>query len=139
MEINPQCNVTGSIGLDKYQCSINWEAGSFLMDEPVSFGGKDTGPDPYSTLLAALAGCTLSTLRMYIDRKEWDIPAIDVNLDLFIDKTTNFTSIFKRTIHFPTSISKEQKERLLVIANKCPVSKILENKIIINTDIKNGN
>jgi len=139
MEINPQSNVKGSIGLDKYLCKINWEAGSFLMDEPVSFGGKDKGPDPYSTLLAALAGCTLSTLRMYIDRKEWDIPAIEVNLDLYIDKSAEFTSTLKRSIYFPTSISEEQKERLLMIANKCPVSKILENKIIINTDIKNGN
>ncbi|OYX86206.1 MAG: hypothetical protein B7Y83_02350 [Flavobacteriales bacterium 32-34-25] len=48
------------------------------MDEPEITGGKDLGPDPYSALLASLASCTLATLRMYIDRKGWDIPEINI-------------------------------------------------------------
>lgn len=75
-------DLTGSIGTQKYLCTITWRNGTLTMDEPVSSGGQDLGPDPHSTLLAALAGCTLSTLRMYIDRKGWDIPEIRVALNL---------------------------------------------------------
>ena len=63
-------DVKGHIGPEKYLCTISWRNGTFIMDEPETIAGKDLGPDPYTTLLASLAGCTLSTLRMYIDRKE---------------------------------------------------------------------
>ena len=75
-------NIEGTIGTQKYLCTISWRNGKLLMDEPESVGGNDLGPDPYSTLLASLAGCTLSTLRMYIDRKGWDIPEIKISLNL---------------------------------------------------------
>ena len=67
-------DILGRIGTQKYLCNITWRNGQFLMDEPENVGGKDLGMDPFSTLLASLAGCTLSTLRMYIDRKEWISP-----------------------------------------------------------------
>ena len=71
--------VHGTIGTEKYQCSIEWRNGKFIADEPVTAGGKDTGPDPYTLLLSSLASCTLVTMRMYIDRKGWDISEIAVN------------------------------------------------------------
>ncbi len=126
-------DITGSIGIQKYLCHIVWHNGVFVMDEPQTIEGGDLGPDPYSTLLASLAGCTLSTLRMYIDRKGWNIPQIDVRLNFTVNKEGEFVTEISREISFPETISTEQKERLLVIASKCPVSKILENKIIINT------
>ncbi len=126
-------DIIGSIGKEKYLCKISWRNGTFIMDEPESIAGKDLGPDPYSTLLASLAGCTLSTLRMYIDRKGWDIPEIGVQLNMYQEMETELTTIIKRNITFPQNISSEQKERLLFIAGKCPVSKILENKVKINT------
>ena len=75
-------DLKGHIGSEKYLCTISWRNGTFIMDEPEKIEGKDLGPDPYTTLLASLAGCTLSTLRMYIDRKEWDIPEINIALNL---------------------------------------------------------
>ncbi len=51
------------------------------MNEPIQNGGNDKGSDPFTALLASLAGCTLSTLRMYIDRKGWDIPSIAISLN----------------------------------------------------------
>jgi len=99
-----------------------------------TFEGKDLNPDPYTTLLAALAACTLSTLRMYISRKEWNIPEIKVALNLNQTQNTLLTMI-KREITFSGFMDSEQKERLLLKAKKCPVSKILENQIIINTTI----
>lgn len=128
-------NITGNIGTQKYLCTISWRNGKLLMDEPESVGGNDLGPDPYTTLLASLAGCTLSTLRMYIDRKGWDIPEIFITLNATQETKEALETNISRTISFSSEISAEQKERLLLIAEKCPVSKILKNKITINTTL----
>jgi len=127
--------VLGSIGMQNYRCEIQWRNGILIMDEPPSYGGLDIGPDPYSTLLAALAGCTLSTLRMYIARKEWHIPEIKVKINLRTSNENGFSTEFNREITFSEDVTDEQKQKLLIIANKCPVSKILENQITIKTDI----
>jgi len=126
-------DIIGSIGIEKYICKVIWRNGILVIDEPVDIGGKDTGPDPYTTLLASLAGCTLSTLRMYIDRKGWDIPEFSVQLNMHQETENGLNTIIKREIQFPDTVSEEQKERLLHIASKCPVSKILENTITIKT------
>jgi len=128
-------NVEGKIGTQKYLCTISWRNGTLLMDEPESVGGENIGPDPFSTFLASLAGCTLSTLRMYIDRKGWDIPEINISLNLAQSLNPELETSISRNITFPTNISDEQRERLLLIAEKCPISKILKNKITINTTI----
>ena len=128
-------NVEGKIGTQKYLCTISWRNGALLMDEPESVGGENIGPDPFSTFLASLAGCTLSTLRMYIDRKGWDIPEINISLNLAQELNPELQTSISRTITFPANISDEQRDRLLLIAEKCPISKILKNKITINTTI----
>ncbi|HQW69076.1 MAG TPA: OsmC family protein [Flavobacterium sp.] len=128
-------NIEGSIGQQKYLCTINWRNGQFIMDEPTSIEGNDLGPDPYTTLLASLAGCTLSTLRMYIDRKGWDIPEIKISLNMSQETTPELETIITRDISFSTEVDEETKKRLLIIAEKCPVSKILKNKITIPTTI----
>lgn len=129
-------DITGTIGTQKYLCTISWRNGTLLMDEPESIDGKNLGPDPYSTFLASLAGCTLSTLRMYIDRKGWDIHEINIALNMSQETTQEFETTISRTISFSAEISEEQKQRLLLIAEKCPVSKILKNKVTINTKLK---
>jgi putative redox protein len=128
-------DITGKIGTQKYLCTISWRNGTFVMDEPESIEGKDLGPDPYSTLLASLAACTLSTLRMYIDRKGWDIPEINISLNLSQENNPELTTTITRSITFSNTIEEDIKNRLLIIAEKCPVSKILKNKIIINTSL----
>jgi putative redox protein len=133
MEYIFENDLSGTIGTQKYLCQITWRNGVLLMDEPENLEGQDLGPDPYTTLLAALAGCTLSTLRMYIDRKGWDIPQIEVRLNMAIDKSAGFSTDIKRAIIFPDHLPDEQKERLLLIAGKCPVSRILENSVTLHT------
>ena len=128
-------DISGRIGLEKYHCEITWKKGVLHMDEPEKSGGKDKGLDPYSTFLASLAGCTLATLRMYINRKEWDIPEIRVKLNMSQKLEGEFMTFIRREISFSTSISNEQKERLLLIAEKCPVSKILTNTIDVHTKL----
>ncbi|SHF85275.1 putative redox protein [Flavobacterium fontis] len=126
-------DIIGSIGTQLYRCTIQWRNGQLVMDEPESLGGQDLGPDPYTTLLASLAGCTLSTLRMYIDRKGWAIPEFSVTLNMEQEQTPALVTHISRTITFPESVEAAIQQRLLVIAEKCPVSKILENNIVIHT------
>lgn len=128
-------DISGHIGTQKYLCTISWRNGQLIMDEPESIGGNDLGPDPYSTLLASLAGCTLSTLRMYIDRKGWIIPEINITLNATQETGNEVTTVISRNISFSTEITPEQKERLLMIAEKCPVSRILKGTITINTTL----
>ncbi len=128
-------DIEGHIGKQKYLCTITWRNGQFIMDEPESIEGKDLGPDPYSTLLASLAACTLSTLRMYINRKGWDIPEINISLNLHQEIDAELTTTISRSISFPMDVEEDIKKRLLIIAEKCPVSKILTNTILINTTL----
>lgn len=128
-------NIEGHIGTQKYLCTITWRNGSFVMDEPESINGQDLGPDPYTTLLASLAGCTLSTLRMYIDRKGWVIPEIKISLNLSQTNQPELETVITREISFSHDVDDETRNRLLIIAEKCPVSKILKNKITIPTTI----
>ncbi len=122
--------VHGTIGTDKYQCTIEWRNGTFIADEPVKSGGKDSGPDPYTLLLSSLATCTLVTLRMYIERKGWDVPEIKVHANMFQSKKEEVTTtVFDRDIRFSGELTAEQKDRLLEIAAACPVSKILEGNV----------
>ena len=128
--------VHGSIGTIKYQCHVQWRNGKFIADEPAKTGGQDTGPDPFTLLLSSLATCTLITLRMYIDRKEWNIPNIVVRANMFqtvvADNTINY--FLDRDISFPDStVDTEQKNRLEQIAQSCPVSKILEGQTKVRT------
>ncbi|MDX2188313.1 MAG: OsmC family protein [Bacteroidota bacterium] len=127
-------DIVATIGEQKYYVEVVWRNGTLIMDEPESIEGKDLGPDPYTTLLASLAGCTLSTLRMYISRKSWYIPEIRVILNMRQEQNPLHT-IIKREIFFPNLNDAMIKERLLIIAKKCPVSKILENQITINTTV----
>ncbi|MEN9335685.1 MAG: hypothetical protein RLZZ500_672 [Bacteroidota bacterium] len=126
-------DIIGSISTQLYRCTIQWRNGQMVMDEPESLGGQDLGPDPYTTLLASLAGCTLSTLRMYIDRKGWDVPVFAVTLNMEQEQTPELVTHISRVLTFPDGVDQEIQQRLLVIAEKCPVSKILENKIEIHT------
>ena len=133
MEYLLENNIKGEIGTQKYLCTIFWRNGKLLMDEPESLGGNDLGPDPFSTFLASLAGCTLSTLRMYIDRKGWDIPEIRISLNMAQENNLDLVTTISKTISFSGNVTDEQKERLLIIADKCPISKLLKNKINMNT------
>lgn len=127
--------VLANISTDKYLVNITWRNGIIIADEPIKIGGKDRGPDPYTLLLSSLAACTLSTLRMYIDHKQWLINSISVSINIYQEKEPEFCTYITRDISFSNDISNEQKERLLNVAKKCPVSKILENKISLNTSL----
>jgi putative redox protein len=128
--------VAGTIGLVKYQCTLQWRNGKIIADEPPSSGGGDQGPDPHSLLASAVASCALITMRMYIDRKGWNIPQLQVNVNMYQEKVNEkLTTIIDRDIVFDEGVPEDQKLKLQEIANLCPISKILENDIKLRTFI----
>jgi len=126
--------VEGNIGTLKYVCNIEWRNGKFIADEPVKSGGGDTGPDPYTLLLSSLAACTLMTVRMYIDRKEWVIDNIGVKVNMYqTKKDEKLITVIDRDLTFLQDVTAEQREKLTEIATACPVSKILQGDISVRT------
>jgi len=126
--------VVASIGTEKYKCTVEWRNGKFITDEPESVGGKDEGPDPYTLLLSSLGTCTLATLRMYIDRKCWDIPQISVSVNMYHETREEKTvTVIDRDLNFLSPVTDEQRERMVQIAKVCPISKLLEGEIHIRT------
>ncbi|ASU33008.1 (4Fe-4S)-binding protein [Mucilaginibacter xinganensis] len=130
MEYILQQPVVASIGAEKYKCTIEWHHGKFITDEPEFAGGKDAGPDPYTLLLSSLGACTITTLRMYIDRKGWDIPQIAIALNMYFKlEGEKKITVIDRDLNFLSPVTDEQRDRLVQIAKVCPVSKILEGEI----------
>jgi putative redox protein len=125
-------SATALIARTQYQTIVNSGGHAIVADEPVKADGTDTGMNPFSLLLASLASCTVITLRMYINRKMWPIDEIKADIEMF--KTTSGTQI-ETKLSFKGEISDEQRDRLLKIADACPVHKILVGSISINTTI----
>lgn len=104
-------------------------------DEPVADGGADTAPNPLQLMLSALGACTAITLQMYAGRKQWPLTQIDVNLQLNPDGKPADGNQITRSITLHGELDDEQRQRLLQIANACPVHKLLEGKVSIPTEL----
>jgi putative redox protein len=99
---------------------------------PLEEGGQNLGFDPFELVLAALATCTSATMKMYADRKGWKVDKIDIQLRMEeIDKVQHITS----DITIEGELDEEQRKRMLIIAQKCPVHKILTTPNQITTDL----
>jgi len=108
----------------------------FAADEPARRGGTDTGPAPFDLLLASLGACTAITLRMYAGRKEWDLGSIDIRLRLL--KIGDEEQHIERTITLGGALDPEQRSKLLEIADKTPVTKMLAPGVRIQTTLEAG-
>lgn len=128
--------VKGTIGLQKYETTIHWRNGIFITDEPEKLGGKDLGPDPYTLLLSSLVGCTLATLKMYIDHKGLGISEVEVHANMYY-KIENKAPVayMERKIVFHGQLDKGIQQRLIRVAENCPISKLLKGNIHISTEL----
>ena len=113
----------------------------FVIDEPVDAGGTAQGPTPYDLLAAALGGCTSMTLHYYAKREKLPLDGVDVTVshDRQYAKDcadcvsqAGFIHRFKVEIRLHGDLTPEQRERLLGIANRCPVKKTLSSEIKID-------
>lgn len=115
---------------------------AWLTDEPRSMGGSNLGPDPYEHLLAALGTCTSMTVRLYANRKQWPLEDIDVRLRHRRDHGADCEGcddgggtieVLSREITLAGDLSDQQRQRLLEIADRCPVHRTLTGRIRIDT------
>jgi uncharacterized OsmC-like protein len=127
-------------GRSRYRQEISVGPHRYQADEPVDSGGLDAGPDPYELLLIALGSCVGITLRMYADRKQWPLETVRVELSWArvhmadcadCDNGLKLTDGIEMEISLFGDLSVSQRERLMEIANKCPVHRTLSSPVQI--------
>ena len=101
-------------------------------DEPVKRGGTNTGPSPFELVLAGVGACTAITLRMYAERKQWNLGSIRVKLRLLKDGDN---LRIERTVSLSGALDEEQRAKLLEISDKTPVTKALTSGVPIQTTV----
>ena len=100
-----------------------------VLDEPLDKGGTDDGPTPMELLPAALASCVGVTLRMYAERKGWALTGLVVHVTL--DNGVGPPELHV-TVDLPPHLDSEQRERLMVVAGKCPVHRVLAAGAVVS-------
>ncbi len=116
----------------------------WYADEPTSLGGADTGPNPYSLLLGAVAACTSITISMYCQRKGWDLHSISARYELdkvhsddctdCEDDASGYIDRIRSEIFIEGTFDGEQRARLADIARRCPVHKTVANGAAFTTE-----
>lgn len=146
-EVAPVGGVTVTeTGRGKFQQRVTSGRHHLFADEPESFGGLDSGPNPYDFLSIALGACTSMTLRMYADRKGMELRRISVTVEhdkVHAEDCEGCTrgrdghiDRFTRSIRVEGGIDPEIKDKLLEIADKCPVHRTLERASVVVTTLK---
>jgi putative redox protein len=134
--------IVAEAGTGKFEQTISAGRHRLRADEPVAAGGDDRGPSPYDLLLAALGACTSMTLRMYATQKQWPLAGVAVKLThskvhaqdcAECDTRAGKIDRIERQISIQGDLDAAQRERLLQIADKCPVHRTLTSEVQIVT------
>ena len=124
MKVVARRKVSGANRILGYAHDVEIEGGHTIrVDEPAGGGGTDTGPSPTRLVAAGLASCIAVTIEMYAERKGWDVGAVEVDVDVEHDGYAPLS--FAVALRLPAELNDEQRARLLAIAAKCPVHKVL--------------
>ena len=131
-------HATGSTGsaAPAYRVEIRVGSHDVVADEPTSLGGGDAGPSPFDLLVSALVACTATTLRMYAERKGWELSRIAVEVRLNVGDDRQRT--IQRTITVPADLPGEQLEALVGVAERTPVTLAVREGTPISTTFRPG-
>lgn len=119
----------------KYETTIKVAGHEFIMDEPVDSDGQNLGPNPSDLLKASLAACTAMTMKMYAERKGWDMQDAEVEVEYERDLKNNITS-FSKKVHISGDLTEEQRKRIFEIGGRCPIHRIISNTVEIDSALK---
>ena len=132
--------IIAKLDRSKYKTELSNGSHVLIGDEPKPIG-TDEGPTPYDYLLMALGSCTAMTLRMYADRKNWELDEVEVRLTQErthvkdcddCESTEGFVHLIEKEIILTGNLDREQRMRLMEISERCPVHKTMENEIKIS-------
>ncbi len=124
--------VTARIERTPYQTHLTTGTQVIVADEPADVGGGDKGMKPGELLAGSLAACTVMTLRMYADRKNWPLDSAVVHIDYTHDPVAK-RSLFSIQLILNGDLDQEQRARLLEIADRCPIHRVLQRPIDFDT------
>lgn len=124
--------ITTKLVSDKMKHELRTKNHVVYADVSADLGGDDSAPSPHDLLAMSLAACTSMTIKVYAKRKEWPVKDLEVVVDI-VKEPTKTTLI--RQIKLSDSLTDEQKNKLLDIANHCPIHKVLQGQIEISTKL----
>lgn len=105
----------------------------FVIDASKAEGGSDLGPNPTRTLEAALAACVAITLRMYARRKKWPLASVDVSVRRAPSEDDHSPHVLEKTVSVTGELDDAQRARLMEIADKCPVHRMLSDGVKVQS------
>jgi putative redox protein len=129
-------------GIGNYTLDIISGGHQFNADEPISMGGSDKGPSPYDLLLSALGSCTAITIRMYANMKKMPLENIFITLThkkIYAEdceechQSEGMIDVIYRNIKFEGDLSRQEMDKLIYIADRCPIHRTLTNQVSIQT------
>lgn len=127
-----------------YRTTINIRSHTVYADEPVDAGGLDSAAMPMEIFISTLGACVAVTARAYAQRKGWALE--DINVEVEMERVARddypaytgdapYVHRFRQRIHFGGALTDEQKARLLEVATKCPVRRVLENPVVFTEEL----
>ncbi|MEM8524192.1 MAG: alpha/beta fold hydrolase [Bacteroidota bacterium] len=143
-KLNSNQQVVVRLGEDGFTSEVMVRHHALTADEPASVGGNDFGPTPYELVSAGLGACTAMTIQMYARRKKWRIEEVIVYVDHKKDHAMDCENcddpkskvdVFERTIELKSDLNEEQIQRILEIADKCPVHRTLHSEVEVRTKL----
>ncbi len=142
----PEEGVVVKTGHGKFGTEVHTKTHRFIADEPKSYGGDDTGPTPYDLLNAALGTCTAMTMKMYADKKGWPLEGVTVEVTHerqhadecdhveAMEEGRKMQALNRRIALHGGGLDDDQRQRIIEIADKCPVHKTLEGELHVHTE-----